>query len=357
MRSATPETIVAANPKKPVSMQLPIRAIFVFHTAARLGSISKAAEELHVTPSAVTQQIGALELQLGLTLMTKIGRRVVLTEAGERYFSTITDGVERIAEATNQIRGHRAVTTLTVRATPALSNKWLLPRLSALLDRNPDLEVRLDATNEPTDFKRDVVDVEIRHGDGRWPGLFVEGLTEEDFVPACSPDYAPAGSLSIEELPRYRLIHSVKSQAQWPRWFALAGAVPTGRWSRVLFDRSHMAIDAAAAGMGVALESMLMMERELSTGLLVCPVKDPPPLRLVTQWVVCPHEHLRKTKVRLFLDWLNSERAAWEAARRHTQTVSNDAKPSAARDAHPISDGSRPGSMPGRARSVRRAVQ
>lgn len=97
-------------------MQIPIRAIFVFYTAARLGSISKAAEDLSVTPSAVSQQIQALEMQLGLTLMNKVGRRVVLTEAGERYFASITDEMERIAEATNLIRGYRTVTTLTVRA-------------------------------------------------------------------------------------------------------------------------------------------------------------------------------------------------------------------------------------------------
>lgn len=314
-------------------MQLPIRAIFVFHTAARLGSISKAAEELSVTPSAVSQQIQALETQLGLTLMSKVGRRIVLTEAGERYFATITDEVERIAEATNLIRGYRSVTTLTVRATPTLSNKWLLPRLGAFLDRNPDLEVRIDGTNEPTNFKREVVDVEIRHGDGRWPGLFVEGMAEEDFLPACSPDYAQEGSLSAVELPRFRLIHSVKSQAQWPRWFGLAGVTPAERWSRVSFDRSHMAIDAAAGGMGIALESTLMMERELECGHLICPVRNPPAVRLVTQWIVCPHEHLKQRKVRLFLDWLRAERAGWEMRRRNA--LSAQRPPLAAADPAP----------------------
>ncbi|GAB4071108.1 LysR family transcriptional regulator [Ancylobacter sonchi] len=316
-------------------MQLPIRAIFVFRTVARLGSISKAAEELAVTPSAVSQQVQALETQLGLTLMSKVGRRVVLTEAGERYFASINDEVERIAEATNLIRGYRSVTTLTVRATPTLSNKWLLPRLGAFLDRHPDLEVRIDGTNEPTTFRREVVDVEIRHGDGRWPGLFVEGMAEEDFLPACSPDYAPAASLTAAELPRFRLIHSVKSQAQWPRWFALAGVQPTERWARVLFDRSHMAIDAAAGAMGIALESTLMMERELETGRLICPVAEPPPIRLVTQWIVCPHEHLRQRKVRLFLDWLRAERAGWEARRRNARAASEALARRAARKPAP----------------------
>ena len=176
-------------------MQVPTRAIWVFHAAAKAGSISRAAEELGVTPSAVSQQIHALETQLGLSLMNKVGRRIVLTEAGERYFATITDEIGRITEATAEIRGYRSVTALTVRATPTLSNKWLLPRLASFLDQHPHLEIRLDGTNEPTDFSRELVDVEIRHGDGRWPGLFVEGMGEEEFMPVCTPDYAAPGSL------------------------------------------------------------------------------------------------------------------------------------------------------------------
>lgn len=125
-------------------MHIPIKPIFVFHTTARAGSISRAAKELSVTPSAVSQQIQALELQLGVALLAKAGRGIVLTEAGERYFSMIADQVEHIAEATATIKGFRSVTSLTIRATPTISNKWLLPRLASFLDQQPDLEVRLD---------------------------------------------------------------------------------------------------------------------------------------------------------------------------------------------------------------------
>jgi DNA-binding transcriptional LysR family regulator len=291
-------------------MHLPLRAIHVFHAAARAGSIAKAATELNVTPSAISQQIQALEVQLGTSLMTKSGRRVVLTEAGQRYFETITDEIERIAEATQNIRGYRSVTTLTVRATPTLSNKWLLPRLRSFLEAHPDIEVRLDGTNETTDFMREAVDLEIRHGSGRWEGLFTEGLAEESFIPVCTPAYAAPASLAPGDVLGYRLIHSVKSQAQWPNWFTLADVEPQARWRRILFDRSHMAIDAAADGLGIALESRFMMWRELSSGLLTCPVRDPPPLMMTTQWIVCPHDQLRQRKVRVFLDWLRRERDA-----------------------------------------------
>lgn len=293
-------------------MQLPIKAILIFHTAARAGSIARAAEELGVTPSAVSQQIQLLEVQLGVTLMAKAGRGVALTEAGERYISMIADQIDQIEEATGIIRGFRSVTTLTVRATPTLSNKWLLPRLGSLLDGHPDLEIRLDGTNEPTDFNQELVDIELRHGNGRWPGLFVEGVAEEQFFPVCSPAYAAKASLLPQDILRHRLIHSVKSQAQWTNWFSLAGLRPQERWQRVLFDRSHMAIDAAVRGMGIALESTLMMDEELKSGRLVCPVITPPAVRIVTQWIVCPRDHLRQKKVRVFLDWLRAERDVWQ---------------------------------------------
>jgi DNA-binding transcriptional LysR family regulator len=296
-------------------MSLPLRAIVVFHAVARSGSLSKAAAELYVTPSAVSQQIQALEVHLGTTLLTKAGRGIVLTEAGERYFEMIGDQVEHISEATQRIRGFRHRSILTVRATPTLASKWLLPRLKGFLEANPDVELRLNGTTEPTDFARETVDVEIRHGEGRWPGIFVEGLAEESFLPVCSPSYSPAASIDATEVPQHRLIHSIKSQVQWAQWFSLAGSPPAVDWRRILFDRSHMAIDAAADGLGLALESTLMMWRELRDGTLICPVRNPPRVSLTTQWIVCPFDHLHKAKVRLFLDWLRTERAAWQDQR------------------------------------------
>ena len=297
-------------------MAVPLRAIGVFHVVARSASISKAAGDLGVTPSAVSQQIHALEALLGTTLLVKAGRRIKLTEAGERYFEMIADELESIVEATDRIRGHHAVTTLTVRTTPTIATKWLMPRLATFIDAHPHYELRLDGTNEPTDFRREDVDVEIRHGEGRWPGLFVEGIAEERFLPACAPSYAARGSIRLKDLANRRLIHSVKSQVQWPAWLSSVGVRPDRRWQRVLFDRSHMAIDAAVAGMGIVLESDFMMWRELRDGALVCPAIDPPEVMLVTQWIVYPHDHLRHAKVRAFIDWLRKEREIWSVASR-----------------------------------------
>lgn len=294
-------------------MQIPFRSIIVFHAVARAGSVSRAAEELRVTPSAVSQQIQALEMHLGTALTIRVGRNISLTEAGERYFEMIGREIEHIADVTQHVRGVRSATTLTVRAAPSVSSKWLLPRLHSFVDANPDIELRLDATNEPTDFHTENVDMEIRHGEGDWPGLFVESLGKERFFPLCTPSLQAPASLTATELTRHRLIHSVKSQMQWPRWFFEAGIEPEKRWRRVLFDRSFMAIDAAIDGIGIALESDLLAWRELRDGRLICPVRHPPDISLTTQWIVCPHNHMRHRKTRTFLEWLRGEREQWRS--------------------------------------------
>lgn len=293
-------------------MHIPFRSIIVFHAVARAGSVSRAAEELRVTPSAVSQQIHALELHLGTALTLKVGRNIVLTEAGERYFQMIGREIEHIADVTQHVRGVRSAMTLTVRAAPSVASKWLLPRLHSFVDANPDIELRLDGTNETTDFSKENVDIQIRHGDGVWPGLFVESFGKERFLPLAAPAHAPAASLTADALADHRLIHSVKSQVQWPFWFAQAGVETGQRWKRVLFDRSHTAIDAAVAGIGIALESELLAWRELREGTLVCPIIAPPSVALATQWIVCPHSHLRHRKTRTFLDWLRGERDLWQ---------------------------------------------
>lgn len=291
----------------------PFRSIAVFYEVAARQSVSAAAERLGVTPSAVSQQLRTLEEQVGKALVVKVGRRIRLTEAGAQFFDMIAEDVERIAASTDRVRGMQTTTLLTVRASPSIATKWLLPRLPRFLDANPDLDVHLDGSNEPTDFARDLVDVGVYHGTGRWPGLHVEPLVDEPFVPVCAPSLAAAGSLAPAELPDHRMIVSVKAQIQWKDWFRLVGLSEVEPRRRVLFDRSHMTVDAAVLGLGVALESMLMMEREVADGRLVLPVADVPRVELCTQWIVCPHQHIRRRHVRRFMEWVRDEATAWRA--------------------------------------------
>lgn len=289
----------------------PFRSIAVFYHVATLNSVAAAAEQLNVTSSAVSQQLRALETQIGTSLFTRVGRKIKLTEAGERYFDLISQHVEEIIKATDLLQGNSTSALLTIRATPTVSTKWLLPRLPRFLDANPDIDIRLDGSNEPTDFNRDLVDMEIRHGAGRWPGLHVEGLVEERFIPVCAPSLLSGQSLAPQDVLQHRLIHSVKAQIQWKTWFAEQGLDHDASSKRLYFDRSHMAVDAAVLGMGMALESTLMMEQELRTGQLVPAIDNTPNMPIITQWIVCPYSHLRRSRVKRFIQWIKREAQIW----------------------------------------------
>lgn len=289
----------------------PFRAIAVFYQVARLNSIVQAAEVLNVTPSAVSQQIKALEGQIGTTLLARNGRSIRLTEAGERYFELISDKVEGVIQATDLMRGTRQAASITIRTTPTISTKWLLPRLGRFLAQMPDTNIRIDGSNEPVDFNRDNVDLEIRHGLGGWPGLYTEPLTEERFLPVCAPELAASGALSPDQVLRLPRIRSVKAQIQWSDWIEAQGLRPPEAQAKISFDRSHMAIDAAVLGLGVALESELMTEAELRSGRLVVPVAVTPRLQAATQWLVCPRSNLRRHRVMRLIEWLRSEMVDW----------------------------------------------
>lgn len=289
----------------------PFRSIAVFYHVARTQSVVAAAEHLHVTSSAVSQQLRSLEEQIGTTLVVRSGRTVRLTEAGERYFELVSEDIEHIIKVTDQIKGIQTPTRLTIRATPTIATKWLLPRLDEFLAAFPGLEIRLDGSNEPTDFRRDRVDIEIRHGTGRWPGLHVQPLVSESFLVVCSPLMASPASLSPGEIARQRLIHSVKAQVQWRSWFSQWGIKNEVSSGSLYFDRSHMSVDAAVLGLGIALESNLMMSDEVRQGKLILPAKDNPTMQLCTQWLVCPSPSLRLPHVRHFIEWVEEAANRW----------------------------------------------
>jgi len=259
---------------------------------------------LSVTPSAISQQIKNLETYIGSKLFSRFGRRIILTEAGERYFELIRDQVEHIDDATNQIRGLTSRSVLNVRISPTFATKWVLPRLSNFLDIHPEIELRLDATNEPPDFTRENIDLEICHGSGDWPGLFVDKVTDERLIPLCSPEYAALNSIDAKDLPNHLLIHSVKKIVQWPDWFKKFEIKTPKPLNRLLFDRSHMSIDMSATGAGIALESHINAWREIEEGRLICPVRKCEDVWQTSLWFVCPHSHLNRKTVKQFIDWI-----------------------------------------------------
>ena len=255
----------------------PIKAVQAFEAAARLSSFALAAEELFVTPSAISHQIKLLEDQFGLKLFHRIHRAVVLTDAGRRYAEEVTGAFNRIDRATRELGRTLRSDILTVHSTPSFASQWLMPRLARFSASQPDIDVRLNASYPaPGDLLTQGVDIDIRYGVRRLqpPGTMVLPFPPETIVPLCSPEIAN-GNWPIREaadLQHHTLIHSEICLVGWRDWLRLHRKLKLDISRGPRFDRSFMAISAAVDGMGVLLDSLLLVERELESGNLVAPL-------------------------------------------------------------------------------------
>ncbi|WP_340107381.1 LysR substrate-binding domain-containing protein [Pikeienuella sp. HZG-20] len=284
----------------------PLKALAAFEAAARNMSFAKAAAELNVTPSAISQQIMLLEKYLAIRLFRRLNRRVLLTEAGELYHAAISPAFARISEATARIATDLQPQIIMVRSAPSFATNWLLPRLPEFMAANSDLDVRLDASNETTDFVREAVDIEIRFGKPETASLHIEPLSTERITPLASPLLArQLGILHPKDLASgVTLIHSVKCPISWETWFETHGVKypPLLRGPR--FDRSHMSIEAARMGMGVALEGQILAQEALKRRELVSPVAGAKVFLRTMYWLVCPPANLKSDKTSRFRAWI-----------------------------------------------------
>lgn len=251
---------------------LPLTALRAFDAAARLGSFRAAAAALCLTPGAVSHQIRALEARLGTPLFLRAHRRVALTDAGERLRRATTEAFDGLASALAAI-GAPAPRRLRIHCAPSFAATWLAPRLNGFIAANPDLEVSLSASPEPADLLRGEAECDIVYLP-RYPvaaGVRTVLLGEETIAPLC----APALARQIEtprDLDRQVLIHSTHNAVRWPDWFARNGVDPRAGRPGPHFDRSFLAIAAAADGVGVALDSTRLAARDLAEGRLVQPL-------------------------------------------------------------------------------------
>ena len=293
-------------PERMITRMPPLRALAAFEAAARNLSFQKAAAELNVTPSAVSQQIKVLEEYLALTLFKRLNRRILLTEAGELYYASVAVAFGSMVEATERIHHHLNPHILMIRSSPSFAFKWLLPRLPTFIARYPNLDVRVDATNEKTDFAREAVDIEFRVGSGDWKGLHVEPIHRDSIVPLASPRLVQsAGLRSPADLGKgVHLIHSVKCPVTWEMWLAANQLPPSVGFRGPRFDRSFMAIQAAIGGLGVALDSEVLADIDLRENRLVIPFRGRQEFVRQILWMVCPFENLQRSTVMRFREWL-----------------------------------------------------
>lgn len=257
--------------------RISLKAVHAFEAAARLSSFALAAEELFVTPSAISHQIKLLEEQFGVRLFHRVHRAVVLTDAGRRYAEEVSAAFARIDMATRELGCTAKSDILTIHSTPSFAMQWLMPRLARFSAANQDIDVRLNATHPPpADLLLQGVDVEIRYGTGQTlpNDTLVLPFPAETIVPLCSPvllegDY-PIRSPS--DLCHHTLIHSEVHLFKWRDWMEQHRKVSLDISRGLRFDRSFMVISAAVDGLGVCLESLLLVQRELETGRLVAPL-------------------------------------------------------------------------------------
>jgi DNA-binding transcriptional LysR family regulator len=252
-----------------MTRQIPLNTLRFFETAARLGSFIKAADELHLTHGAVSRQIRLLEDALGTALFERRNRGVFLTPQGEQLSAAVQQAFERLDAAIDAVRPpiHRA--PLVVSCEPTISMKWLIPRLGDFYRQYPELQLHIFASGGPVAFQRDGVDVALRRNDFHWgAGIHAEKVGDEWIAPVCAPALLKRGPL-----PSQRVLHTSSRMTAWANWRSVsssndADACPGASQT---YEHFYLSLQAACAGLGVAIGSVYMMQEEIDSGRLVAP--------------------------------------------------------------------------------------
>jgi LysR family glycine cleavage system transcriptional activator len=291
----------------------PLSALRAFEAAARHASFSKAADELHVTPAAISHQIAALEQDLGVKLFHRMNRAIELTASARVLLPGLSEAFAGIQSAVSRLRAHNDTGTLTVTASPSFAAKWLVLRLHRFQEQHPQIDVRISATDDLVDLAKGDFDVAIRYGCGKYPGLDVELLFTNEVFPACSPQLLIAGPplLAPEDLTRHTLIHDQAIERDplvptWAMWLKAAGVKKVPAGAGLTFNNISLALDAAIAGHGVVLAYSNIAAADLAAGRLVRLFSLALPDQFAYYLVTAPGA-LERPKVRAFRNWLRQE--------------------------------------------------
>ncbi|OYD23284.1 transcriptional regulator GcvA [Oceanimonas baumannii] len=265
----------------------PMTCLQVFEACARHGSFRRAADELCITPPAVTHQIKQLEAWLDAPLFRRLKRGICLTEQGKRLSRELEPQLTALARTLNDYRTAQPC-QLTLSLTPALSTKWLVTRLGRFWHKHADIELKLHHSLAVVDLLGGEADMAIRWGEGEWPGLAAEPLLSGDLKPVCSPALLAGRRLTDPtELEEFVLLHE-DSRDDWQRWLALHGLNLTNAEKGPIIDDAGSLLLATAAGQGVALGRVEVLADELAAGRLVCPFDTALPSQK-GYWLVYPH--------------------------------------------------------------------
>lgn len=286
----------------------PLNALVAFDAVVRHKSIKMAANELCVTPGAISKQITQLEQYFGLSLFTRKNREISINETGEQLHDVIAQALFDIAGISKKIKFSNKKSTLKIRSYTTFSIRWLIPHLPRFLGSNLDISVELTTSQDPVDFDRDEIDCAIRLGDGKWPNSTSTKLIDNVIVPVCSPKYLERKKIKApKDLLSCNLLHIKRRLKDWNYWFSECGlsgeSVPEG----MMCENSEIAYTAAKEGLGIAIAQYFLVREDIESGKLVQPLKQLHDCGSNTYYLVMPlssHENIDSLK---FKEWILEE--------------------------------------------------
>ena len=282
--------------------------LVAFETAARHQSFTRAAEELSLTQSAVCRKISALEDYLGVQLFDRVKKRVTLSGAGQIYAKQVRESLKKIEHDTLSLMAHRSAgRVIELAVIPTFATRWLIPRLADFQLQHPDVTLDLTTRNEPFMFIDTPFDAAIHFGDPVWPGAITEYLFGEEMVPVCIPALL-RGLSSIEpsELEKMPLLHQSSRPDAWRDWFEVAGLSNVNAMGGSRYEVFAMLVEAAKAGLGVALMPRFFVLSEIASGELVVPC----PYVLHNRrsyYLVYPEDKMESESLQMFCGWLREQ--------------------------------------------------
>jgi LysR family glycine cleavage system transcriptional activator len=291
----------------------PLAALRAFEAAARLESFSRAGDEIHVTHGAVSHQVRALEDFVGAPLFVRQGRGVVPTADGRALASAVRAALAQISDAAQAIRRRHRADRLTISVMPSFGSRWLMPRVVGFMAAHPDWEVNIESTATLVDFAREDVDVAIRFGSGRWPGLHAEPLLEDEYLLVASPSLVKSRPPKTpHDLARFPMLRA--DPEPWAMWCAAAGVDLPRPDKGVDFQDMGVMLQTAIDGHGVMLARRSIATAELEKKTLVqllgitCPAEG-------AYWVVWRADRVPSERVFAFRDWIVAEASRKTKAR------------------------------------------
>ncbi|RKD73759.1 LysR substrate-binding domain-containing protein [Rhizobium sp. WW_1] len=282
-------------------------ALMAFEASARHGSFARAADELALTEGAISRQIGRLEAFLGVTLFERVGNRVRLLPNGERYAVQVRESLDRLERDSQYLMGQPSDgASIDIATIPTFAARWLIPRLTRFREKHPNVIVHLAEQMEPFVLAGSGFDAAIHYEHPAWTGMRTHRLLQETLIPVCHPALLGKGEEppSLDELPR---LHRRQNPDAWQHYARETGIALTNPAIGPRYDLHIMLIEAALAGLGVALVPRLYVETELAEGRLVAPWPEGQSISKTFCLVLPEPIRLSDGPLQAFANWLLAE--------------------------------------------------